>query len=143
MQWTNFDPSMLPKNASEIHVTLSPRGVFYLNSGAMIELGDPVAVRLMFNKEAGLIGITAAPLRAKGAIELRRKYNDGSPGRAFRCTPFCKELGILPDRTILFRDAKVDDGVLVLDINTTISAPRRADPIAPRMRNTRDVESTR
>ena len=133
MQWTNFDPITLPKAAREIHVTLGPRGVFYLNSGAMVKLGDPVAVRLMFNKEAGLIGIAAVPLKAKGAIELRAKYGEDSPGRSFRCTPFCKELGILPERTIMFRDPKIEDGVLILDINTTIPAPRRADPIEPRM----------
>ena len=125
---------MLPKAAREIHVTLGPRGNFYLNSGAMNKLGEPVAVRLMFNKEAGLIGITAAPLRAKGALELRAKYGDDSPGRTFRCTPFCIELGVLPERTIMFRDPKIEDGVLILDINTTIYAPRRAAPLEPRMR---------
>ncbi|MDI1241059.1 MAG: hypothetical protein PSX80_03960 [bacterium] len=135
MQWTNFDPFILPKTATEIHVTLGPRGNFYLNSGAMMKLGDPVAVRLMFDKEAGMIGITAAPLKAKGAIELRAKYGEDSPGRTFRCTPFCNELGILPERTIMFRDPKIEDGVLILNINTTIPAPRRADPVEHRRYN--------
>ncbi len=127
MQWTNFDPYVLPKAVSEIHVTLGPRGTFYLNGGAMMKLGEPVAVRLMFNKEAGLIGIAPVPLKAKGAIELRAKYSDGSPGRTFRCTPFCNELAILPERTIMFRDPKIEDGILILDINTTTHAPRRAE----------------
>ena len=122
-----------------MHVTLDPRGQFYLNQGAMIKLGEPVAVRLMFNKELGLIGIAAAPLKAKSAIELRAKYGEDASGRVFRATAFCKALGILPDRTILFRDPRIEDGVLVLEINTTIFAPRRAAPIEPRMHRHRDA----
>ena len=132
MQWTNFDPFVLPATARTIHVTLDPRGQFYLNQGAMMKLAEPVAVRLMFNKEERLIGIAAAPLKTKTSFELRSKYGEDAPGRTFRCTPFCKELGILPDRTIMFRDPKIQDGILVLDLKTTIYAPRRAAPLESR-----------
>lgn len=72
MQWTNYDPFIFTKAVSRIHVTLGPRGVFYLNAGAMRNLGEPVAVRLMFNKEEGLIGIAPVPLKA-AACEIRRR----------------------------------------------------------------------
>ena len=39
-----------------------------------------------------------------------------------------KHLGILPERTILFRAPKIEDGVIVLDLKTTIHAPQRAAP---------------
>ncbi|MEQ1762263.1 MAG: hypothetical protein ABL984_03855 [Pyrinomonadaceae bacterium] len=98
MQWTNFDPSMLPPDAREIHVTLSPRGQFYLNQGAMMKLGEPVAVRLMFNKEERLIGIAAAPLKAKASFELGSKYGEEAPGRVFRSRPSATILVSCPKR---------------------------------------------
>ena len=125
---------MMPKTARDLHVTLSPRGEFYLNEAAMIKLGEPVAVRLMSDKIAGLIGITAAPLKAKASFELRMKYGEDSPGRIFRATEFCRHLGLQFDRTVLFREPKVEDGVLVLNINTTVYARKRAMGLAARLR---------
>jgi len=117
---------MMPVTARTTHVTLSPRGEFYLNYGAMLKLGEPVAVRLMFDKEERLVGIAAGPLNAKASFELRAKYGPDTPARIFRATSFCQHLGILPDRTILFREPQIRDGVLVLDLKTTVYAPRRA-----------------
>src|SRR5688572_6835854 len=123
MQWQQFDISKMPPAMRRTHVTLDPLGVFYLNHGAMFDLGEPVAVRLMYEKDAGLIGIAAAPLKAKGAIELRTKYGEDSPVRIFHARQFCHHLGILPERTIMFCEPKLEDGVLILDLNTTIHAP--------------------
>lgn len=139
MQWTNFDVSMMPPAARALHVTLSSRGDIYLNCGAMIKLGEPVAVRLMFNKEERLIGIAAAPLKAKGAIELRAKYGPDSAGRTFCARPFCLHMNILPERTIVFRDPKMQDGILVLDLDSTTPAPRRAVSLERQMRDARDA----
>jgi hypothetical protein len=97
MQWTNYDPYISTKAVSRIHVTLGPRGVFYLNAGAMRKLGEPVAVRLMFNKEEGLIGITPVPLKAKGAIELRAKYGDDSPGALSAARPSARNSASSPN----------------------------------------------
>ena len=118
MQWTNFDPTITNPPATVNHVTLSPRGEFYLNQGAMMNLGYPAAVRLMFEKDERLVAIAAAPLNAKASYELRSKYATDAPARIFRATSFCRHLGILPDRTIMFRDAKIENGVLVLDLKT-------------------------
>lgn len=126
MTWTSFDAKLMPRAAKVMHVTLSPRSEFYLNQGAMIKLGEPVAVKLLYNKPAGLMGIAAVPLNAKASIELRPKYGAEASGRVFRATEFCKSLGLQFDRTIMFRDPKIEDGILVLDINTTVYAPKRA-----------------
>ena len=142
MEWTNFDPSMIPETARTIHVTLSPRGEFYLNDGAMMILGDPVAVRLMYERDARLIGIAATPLNAKMSYELRPKYGSDVAARIFRATSFCQHLGILPDRTIMFRDLNFDNGVLALDLKTTVYAPRRAEPLDLRVRLNGSHEAT-
>jgi hypothetical protein len=133
MQWTNFDPTITNPTAAGNHVTLSPRGEFYLNYGAMMNLGYPAAVRLMFEKDERLIGIASAPLNAKASYKLRSKYGSDVTSRIFRATSFCRHLGILPDRTIMFRDPKIENGVLVLDLKTTVYAPKRATPIASDM----------
>ena len=88
MQWTAFDESMIPKVVRETRVTLSPRGDFYLNEGAVIALGDPVAVRMLFNQEEGKIGIMAAPLKTKGAYQLCTKYGRSANSRR-GCKLFC------------------------------------------------------
>lgn len=130
MQWTAFDESIVAKVVRETRVTLNPRGDFYLNEGAMIDLGDPVAVRMLFNKEEGKIGIAAAPLKTKGAYQLCTKYGRSAASRKFRALQFCRHLGILPDRTIKFHNPKLENGVLVLNIHATVKAP----PRGPRIR---------
>ena len=134
MAWTSFDSKLMPRAARVMHVTLSPRSEFYLNDGAMRRLGEPVAVRLLFNKSEGLIGIAAVPLHAKASIELRPKYGVDASGRVFRATDLCRSLGLQFDRTIMFRDPKIEEGVLVLDINATVYAPKRAISLERRMR---------
>ncbi len=134
MQWTSFDESMVPKVVRETRVTLSPRGDFYLNESAVLDLGDPVAVRVLFDKEAGKIGIAAAPLKVKGSYQLCTKYGRCAASRKFRALQFCRHLGILPDHTVMFLDPKLENGVLVLNIHATVPAPRRGHPRAPRIR---------
>lgn len=137
MQWMNFDPSMLPQSERAVHVTLDRRGQFYLNREAVIKLGEPVAVRVMFNKEAGLIGIAAAPLNGKGSFELRSKHGSESAARTFIAKSFCNLIEILPERTLLFLDPRIEDGVLVLDLNSTDCAPRRAASLEFRINEVR------
>lgn len=91
-----------------------------------MNLGYPAAVRLMYDKDERLIGIAAAPLNAKASYELRSKYAIDAPAGIFRATSFCRHLGILPDRTIMFRDPRIENAVVVLDLKTTVYAPRRA-----------------
>lgn len=92
-----------------------------------MNLGYPAAVRLMYDKGERLVGIAAAPLNAKSSYELRSKYATDAPARIFRATSFCRHLGILPDRTIMFRDPRIENAVLVLDLKTTVYAPRRTE----------------
>jgi hypothetical protein len=87
----------------------------------------------MFEKDERLIGIASAPLNAKASYKLRSKYGSDVTSRIFRATSFCRHLGILPDRTIMFRDPKIENGVLVLDLKTTVYAPKRATPIVSDM----------
>ncbi len=126
MEWTDFDPSMLAVADKPIHITISPRRQVFLNRTAVSKLGEPVAVRLMFNEKERVIGIAAAPLKAKGAIELRLRTAD-SGARAFNGTPFCQHIGLNPERTLQFHDPKLEGGVLVLDLKTTTYARRRAE----------------
>lgn len=125
MQWTNFDPTVTKPATAVNHVTLSPRGEFYLNETAMMNLGYPSAVRLMFEEGEKLVGIAAAALNAKASYELRPKYGTDTPARIFRATSFCRHIGMLPDRTIVFRDPKIENGVLILDPANTDTAPQR------------------
>lgn len=125
MQWSYIHPSSFPFNARKIYAALSPRGVFYLNHGALLQLGDPPAVKLMYNAIRKVIGIAPVPIHTDESFLLRRKDGDRVASRTFAAAPFCREIGLLPDRTIQFLDSKVEDGILILDITKTIYAPRR------------------
>ena len=125
---------MVPKMIREPRVTLNQRGDFYLNEGAVLALGDPVAVRMLFNKEEGKIGIAAAPLKTKGSYQLCTKYGRCTASRKFRALQFCRHLGILPINTVRFLDPKIENGVLVLNIHSTVISPRRGAPPGSRIR---------
>ena len=125
MQWSHVTPNSFPVNARKVYAALSPRGVFYLNQGALLKLGDPPAVRLMYNADRKVIGIAPVPIHTTESFLLRRKDGDRVASRTFAAAPFCREIGILPDRTIQFPEPKIEDGILILDTTTTIYAPRR------------------
>ena len=125
MTWTEIRPSSFPVNARRIYVALGPRGEFYLNHGALIKLGEPSAVKLMYDAERKLIGIAPALTHTKDTFRLRYKDGEHCAGRNFAASPFCHAIGLLPDRTIQFRDPRIEDGLLILDPAATVFAPRR------------------
>lgn len=126
MEWTIFDPAALPRNAREIYTTLNPKGEFYLNAAALRRLGHPPAVRLMFNRERGLIGIAPVPLKSKGTFVLRRKDGDRVASRVVAAASFCRVFNLLPEKTIQFRNPRIDEnGILILDSKATAPALQR------------------
>ena len=124
MQWTQIRPSSFPVNARRIYIALNRRGEFYLNQGAMLKLGDPPAVKLMYDPVRKLIGIAPALAHTKDTFRLRAKDGDRYASRVFAAVAFCRAMGILPNRTIQFRDPGIEDGMLVLDTTITTHAPQ-------------------
>lgn len=91
----------------------------------MMKLREPSAVKLMYDPERKLIGIATALTHTKDTFRLRDKDGEHCAGRNFAAALFCTAIGLLPDRSIQFPDPRIEDGILIPDVNTTIHAPRR------------------
>lgn len=109
------------RGLAEIRVSLNPRGVFTLNQFAFDELGKPDNVVLMYDTDDHLIGITGTDEKVDYAIKVRRQGENKSyliGGRAFT-----QYYGIDLGETVRFNDARVEQGMLILD-------PKKVTPIA-------------
>jgi len=80
--WEDFEQGPVESNTERIHVTINRRGNLFLNRNAVEAMGEPDAVKLMYDRRRSTIGVVRAPLaearrvpsETKGA-ETRRRAN--------------------------------------------------------------------
>ena len=116
-QWEEFGVG--PRDAAtELHVSLDPKGNIIIGARAFEKFGQPEKAVLLFDKGNRLIGIVAASSRADNAYPLIEKKNGRH--RTLRAGRFCRRHGISVPRTVAFNKAEIDeDGVLVLNLAAT------------------------
>ncbi len=106
-----------------MYVTLNPRGEIRMNRAAFDRLGQPQAVRVLFDSVNNLIGLLPAAVGSKNAFHVGPLGRHG--GRIVRAFKLLAEAGIVLPETVRFFDAEIDpEGVLVLDLRTA-SVPNR------------------
>lgn len=116
--WEEFQSGPTLPLDKRMNVTLSPKNIFYLNGNICDKLGNPEAVRLLFDKVNSLIGIDPAPASLPNAFPLKSKL--GTKSRQIIATTFCKHYGIKVDNTTAFINTEIDEnGVLRLDLKAT------------------------
>lgn len=94
-------------------VLLGASGVLRFNPRALELLGNPKAVRLLFDVQKSRIGIGAEDPAIKYALPLRRDKKSS----VIHIASFCSRYGIQIESTIEFVDVRVDgDGVMLLDL---------------------------
>src|SRR4051794_124090 len=112
-QWEEFSGGPRKPPQEEIKESLAPRGAIYLNRRAWREMGEPPAVRFMFERIESVIGIAPAGLDDKKAFPIR---DHGGSSYRLAAGPFCRHFGIKVVRTERFDDPYVDcEGILRLD----------------------------
>jgi hypothetical protein len=104
-----------------INVTINNKGYFFVNRKAILAMGEPDAVVLMFDQVRNVIGMKRSPIERKNAFRLIRRAAHET-GRMIYCANFCRHHKIVPAETIRFADPEVNkDGILILDLNQTES----------------------
>lgn len=96
-------------------VTIQRRGIFSISEAAYHELGEPAHVELLFDRDEQLVGLRPVSDAVAHAYAVRRQSGkSGGPaivaGQAF--TQYF-EIDTSESRR---RDAKVEDGMLVVDL---------------------------
>lgn len=105
-------------------VTIQKRGNISLNQAALVALGEPESVELLFDKEERLIGFRSVDSATPHAYHVRRQSNSRSvliAGRAFT-----QYFDIDTDVARRY-SATVQGDILVVDLNgehTVVTGPR-------------------
>ncbi len=122
--WTKFPGRPHRRLAREgVRVTLSPKGVIYLNYEAWKALGCPDVVELMFDKPRNLIGIVRADPSNPSAFPV--KDRKASRSKIILASAFCTHFRVKTMRTAQFNEIEVDkDGEMSLALQSVSAVTR-------------------
>lgn len=97
------------------HVTIQKRGTLSLNRSAFDALGAPDAVELLYDRDARIVGLRAAPVTSDDASLVRATSKVGRGPWVVSAMAFTKfyEIDI---STTLRHEAYLEDGVLCVDL---------------------------
>ena len=106
-----------PQWAAPFSVSLNPMGVMRMSKRTWENLGEPKALRLMFDNVNSRIGLKPAALNSKNAYPVLNYGRSG--GKMVRANRLIKEFRIVLPHTVKFTDPDTDDdGILILDLRT-------------------------
>ncbi len=115
------------RSVKTILVTIQRRGNFSLNRAAYKALGEPTALKLLFNRSKRLIGFRRADSSELRSVPVRRQHQ--SESFLVAGLTFCKEFDI-DTSTARRYVGKMQEGVLIVDLNessTDATGPRAHD----------------
>ena len=142
-QWEEFRGGPTRPSQEQLRVTLGPRGSIYFNRRAYREMGEPPALRLMFERIESMIGMAPASLDDKHAFPVKPH---GVTAYTLAAAPFCRHFGIKVVRTERFDEPYVDsEGILRLDLRRTHTVGRtigRSRPLITRGSSGIDRQTT-
>ena len=112
-----------PEN-TDFAITINHKNILTFNKYARKMLGEPEAVKLLFEKKESIIGLVASSLRDKDAFPMKPK--GGGLNYTVHAAPFCRHFGIVIDRTERFDHPEMDgQGILRLDLKHTHDVSNR------------------
>src|SRR4051812_10811252 len=115
-EWKEFEnPS--PKSTNGLYVSLSPRGVLVLNRLAYANLGNPAAVKLLYDHPHGTIGVEATPPFLPTSCAVKPRGVSGN--QVVWALPFLEKNAITPRYTVKFLDPYFENAVLLRDLHFT------------------------
>jgi len=127
--WEEFDDPGTPRIA-DLHVSMSPYGTMLVSRNAYQALGKPTHVIMLWEAETSTIGIKPVPPFTLNAFQL---YDSGRSGaHRFHALRFIQKHKINLDYTVRFPTARIEDGVLVLELTHCVRSPRFVRPLPER-----------
>lgn len=123
LQWEEFTQKSNYR-AEMLRISLNGRGHFLLNQKAVTELGEPSAIILLFERSGRLIGLKPSEADVEHSYELRR--HGSSQNYSLKAKAFCDYYGINVGDSVVFNSIRVENGMIVLDLNRVTEIVRRA-----------------
>ena len=120
-KWVEFEEGPCQTGDGR-YVSMSPIGEILINRHTYAEMNKPEAVVMLFNEEAGSIGLRPASPLMPNAFPLKNKGRCGH--HLIRAKPFITKYDIRIDATVRFRSAVVEDGMLILDLRQMVFSRR-------------------
>ncbi len=115
--WLEFKEDGYTTKRRIPRVLLSKERHFRLNKKALELIGEPKAVRFLFDVGRSRIGIRAVEPDAAHSFPVHL-LNKGHSS-IVHASLFCNSMGIRPECTVEFQSVRVDDeGTLLLDLTT-------------------------
>lgn len=116
-EWEECPREARDSRWATMYVTLNPEGDIVMNRATHKATGSPDSYVLLYDRQAGVIGMKAASSSVhKNAYPARPRGHHG--GRRVRGYRLCREFGIRVGRTVRFPRCRLDkDGVLLLELS--------------------------
>lgn len=111
------------KPAAQPRVSLQRKGLFSLNEAAYRLLGAPHSVLVFYARNERIVGFQAAPEGAPKSYPLRKS---GSQSWLVAAKAFAQYYGIPLDTSRRY-SARMEDSMLVIDLNEADEAPAEAE----------------
>lgn len=129
IHWETFKGGPTRAENQDFAITINYKNVLTFNKYAAKMLGNPDAVKLMFEKKESLIGVVASSMKDKDAFPLKPK--SGGMNWVVHTAPFCRHHGIMIDKTERFNRPDIDEqGILRLDLKDTHDVSNRRKQIS-------------
>jgi hypothetical protein len=122
MEWKILTRGDAAAQFPVLYATLNPAGAIVIGRAAFERMGEPSAFVVMFDPLRHRLGIKAAAAGEPNAYPARKYGQSGA--KIIRANRMLKEFGVRPPNTLEFPEAKIDDGVLILDLQTARTSPR-------------------
>lgn len=119
-QWRVYGTGPRAAKRDSIYVSMNYRGILLFNRKAFLELGSPEAVELLVDERNSSVGLRPAHPDLPHAYTIRTMHKGITYG--FTCRKFCRDIGLKIDRTAQFPTARIEDGVLILELKYRIPA---------------------
>ena len=124
LHWEKFKGGPTRPENTDFAITINAKNILTFNKYARKILGDPEAVFLLFEKSESMIGLVPASLKDKDAFPMKPK--GGGLNFTVHAAPFCRNFGIVIDKTERFDHPEMDDqGILRLDLKHTHDVSNR------------------
>ena len=123
-QWEEYDLGPTQARTERVHATINRKNTILINGNLHTRLGNPGAVKLLFDRVNSIIGVAPVPETMANSFPVTAPA--AGRHRLIRATPFCRYFGISIDGTTHFREPEIDEnGVLRLNLNATSPVRRR------------------
>ena len=115
--WTEFK-GVAKRREDSIRAAINPIGEFIFDLAAFQKMGEPQAIKLLYERSTRTVGLSPVHPDEPNAILVRHRY--GRSQRVVRSVPFLRANGIEVPMTLRFMYPAIEGNILTLDLRTAI-----------------------